>query len=93
MDEEQRNEARMIAVLDRIIEPGTKDDRLLIANVAARLNAQLPRENHMKNRRDLSDKLSPAVLMMIPTAEKRRTAGQIWIYGVKMKDQLAEAAE
>lgn len=73
------------------IEPGTPDERVLIATLAQEVSRRLPKAKAVTSRAAIVGQLTPALAYVMPEVEKKRAAGQTWVYGVRLR-QVPESA-
>jgi hypothetical protein len=72
------------AILDTL-EEGKPEDRILIATVAQEVSRRLPKAKAVTGRGAIISTLWPAMKQTIPLADKRRAAGNTWVYGVRLR--------
>jgi hypothetical protein len=79
-------------VIGDLLEPADDGYRILLSQVVKLVNDKLPRHRRL-NKQQVSALLVPVALgVNRPVARKDRVAGQVWLYGVRVRDSVINQA-
>jgi hypothetical protein len=79
-------------VVGDLLEPADDGYRILLSQVVKLVNDKLPRHRRL-NKQQVSALLVPVALgVNRPVARKDRVAGQVWLYGVRVRDSVIAQA-
>lgn len=80
------DEERIVRALRTLLVADT-DNRILLASLGVYVNDLLPPTKKLKNRWQITNGIGPVIHRAVPGASKARIAGQVWITGVRLKNE------
>jgi hypothetical protein len=81
--------AILAEALEDVVEPSDPKERVLTSVVNQRVKVRLPEDFRFANHQNVS----MMVLELLPGAKKKKVGGQMYFYGVKLKDPAAKVLE
>jgi hypothetical protein len=81
--------AILAEALEDVVEPADPKERVLTSVVNQRAKVRLPEDFRFANHQNVS----MMVLELLPGARKKKVGGQMYFYGVKLKDPAAKSLE